>query len=292
VTEFNVGDIRVATVFDIMLPLDARLFFPDTTDDDWAPHLDWLTEAGGFDPAAGTVLFPVQSYLVRTDRHTILIDTCIGNDKKRFRGPWNMKTDLTYLHNLAAQGVGPDDIDVVLCTHLHFDHVGWNTRLDDGRWVPTFPNARHLFSTVDYEHTRAEAEADAPGSRTFGDSIEPIVEAGLAELVSSDHALDDQLWLEPTPGHTPGHYSVRGRSAGREIVFSGDLIHSPVQCRHPEWRANPDWDPELAKQTRRAFLQRLADTDTLAATAHFPQPSVGRIVSRGDAFDFSPISRG
>ncbi len=286
---FSVGDVSVATVFDIMLPLNAGFFFPETTDAEWAPHLDWLTEAGGYDPAPGNVLFPVQSHLVKTDHHTILIDTCIGNDKKRFRGPWNMKTDLAYLDNLAAHGVDPADIDVVMCTHLHFDHVGWNTRLSGGRWVPTFPNARHLFSAVDYEHTRAEAAAGVPGWRTFGDSVEPIVEAGLAELVSTDHAVDDQVWLEPTPGHTPGHYAVHLRSAGREVVFSGDLIHSPVQCRHPEWRAEPDWDPDLARSTRRAFLEDLADTDTLAAPAHFPAPSVGRIISSGEAFDFVPL---
>jgi glyoxylase-like metal-dependent hydrolase (beta-lactamase superfamily II) len=236
------------------------------------------------DPS-GALLFPVQSYLVRTAHHTILIDSCVGNDKQRPNRPaWHMKSDDAYMRALGALGVAVEDIDFVMCTHMHSDHVGWNTRLVNGRWVPTFPNARYLF-------TRKELEAWEQGHPKFPrfpleDSVLPVIAAGQAEMVTSDYALDDEVWLEPTPGHTPDHFAICLASGGQRAVMCGDIMHSPVQCLYPEWTAWPDWDPELAKRTRRSFMERYGDTDTLVCTAHFPLPSTGRIVAERGAFRF------
>jgi glyoxylase-like metal-dependent hydrolase (beta-lactamase superfamily II) len=168
---------------------------------------------------------------------------------------------------------------------MHSDHVGWNTRLVDGRWVPTFPNARYVF-------TKKELEAWEAGHPKFSrqpleDSVLPVIAAGQAELVTNDYALDDQVRLEPAPGHTPDHVAICLASQGQRAVMCGDVMHSPVQCLHPEWTAWPDWDPDQAKRTRRAFMERHCDTDTLILTAHFPLPSAGRILPEGDAFRFA-----
>ena len=174
----------------------------------------------------------------------------------------------------------PREIDFVFCTHLHADHCGWNTQLVDGRWVPTFPNAKYILSRREVAHYEAQPN-DA-----YRESVLPVIEAGQAVLVEMDHALDDEVWLEPTPGHTPGHVAVHLASEGREAVMCGDLMHSPVQCRHPEWRFMSDWDPAMARAMRRAFLEANCETDRLVLTAHFPSPSVGHVVEKGAAFDF------
>jgi glyoxylase-like metal-dependent hydrolase (beta-lactamase superfamily II) len=163
--------------------------------------------------------------------------------------------------------------------------VGWNTRLQDGRWVPTFANARYVFSKQEFEAWR-DVGHPRFARTTLEDSVLPVVDAGRAILVSNDYALDDEIRLEPTPGHTPGHVAIVLSSGGENAVMSGDLMHSPVQCRHPEWVIAADWEPEIAARTRRSFLERYCDTPTLVCTAHFPLPSAGRIVRAGDAFDF------
>ena len=280
----RLGDLSLARAVEMVMPFDPLVFFPETTAADWAPHEGWL-KPRAMDPASGALLFPVQSYLVRTRHHAILIDACVGNHKERPNRPlWHQKTDDAYLQALAALEVTPADIDYVMCTHMHADHVSWNTRLVDGRWVPTFPKARYVFS-------RKELEAWELGHPKFSrqpleDSVLPVIAAGQAVLVDHDHALDDEVWLEPTPGHTPDHVAICLASRGERAVMGGDLMHSPIQCLHPEWTAWPDWDPAQAKRTRRAFMERYADTDTLVCTAHFPLPSAGRIRAAGAGFRF------
>jgi glyoxylase-like metal-dependent hydrolase (beta-lactamase superfamily II) len=280
----QLGGLTLARAVEMVMPFDRQGFFPETTPDQWAPYEGWL-KPKAMDPATRAMLFTVQSYVVRTSHHTILIDSCVGNHKERANRPlWHRKTDDAYLRALAALGLAPEDIDYVLCTHLHADHVGWNTRLEGGRWVPTFPNARYVF-------TRKELEAWQGGHPKFTrhpleDSVLPVIAAGKADLVDHDFALDDEVWLEPSPGHTPDHVAICLASQGRNAVMCGDLMHSPVQCLHPEWTVWPDWDAAQAKATRRVFLERHADTDTLVCTAHFPLPSAGRIVVEGDAFRF------
>ncbi len=280
----TLGNLTIGRILEQVTPFDPFKFFPATTEADWAPHLGWL-KPDAMDPDTGELKFPMQSYLVRTRHHTILVDTCIGNHKNRPTRPrWHLKEDRYWMDALAAHGASPEDIDFVMCTHLHADHVGWNTKRENGRWVPTFPNARYVFSKV-------EADAWEQGVEPFPrdayeDSVLPVIAAGRADLVADDHALDDEVWLEPTPGHTPGHVAIRLASGDASAVMSGDLMHSPVQCVHPEWHPWPDSDPAQAVATRRAFLERYCDTDTLVCTAHFPLPSAGRVVAQGDAFRF------
>jgi glyoxylase-like metal-dependent hydrolase (beta-lactamase superfamily II) len=226
----------------------------------------------------------MQSYLVRTRHHTILVDTCVGDHKKRQRPSWNMTTSGKFLADLVAAGVRPEAVDYVLCTHLHVDHVGWNTQLRDGRWVPTFPNAKHVFSRQEWDYWAAVHQATP--LEHIADSVLPIVEAGQAVFVANDYALTDEVWLEPTPGHTPNHVSVHLASNGVHAVITGDMMHSPVQCAELMWVARPDYDRDLARATRRAFLERYCDTDVLICGTHFPSPSMGHIVPHGDAFRF------
>ncbi|NKC10905.1 MAG: MBL fold metallo-hydrolase [Gammaproteobacteria bacterium] len=280
----TVGDIEIGRIIELVQDFPALEFFPDTSQDDWAPHREWLRAEGAL-TGSHNILLPMQSYIVRTTHHTILLDTCIGNHKERPARPaWHRKTDDTYMQNLAAHGLGPQDIDYVMCTHLHHDHVGWNTKRVDGRWVPTFPNAKYIMSGKELAVFREQD--DPAASPSLGDSVLPVVESGQAQLVSSDFALDDEVWLEPTPGHTPDHFAVRLASRGQNAVVGGDLMHSPVQCRHPEWRPRPDFDPAQARDTRRRFMETHAELGSLVCMMHFPLPSAGWFERSGDAFRF------
>ena len=193
-----------------------------------------------------------------------------------------MKTDNTYIGGLKAAGFSVEDIDFVMCTHLHPDHVGWNTRLQNGRWVPTFPNARYVFGKTEFEHwTTQNAKAAVP---QFVDSVLPVVEAKRADIVGNDLAVGDHARILPTPGHTPGHVAFAFGKGKDDAVFSGDLIHSPLQAVYPDLSLKFDVDPAQAARTRRGFLERYCDTDTLCCTAHFPSPSAGKIRRKGDGF--------
>jgi len=278
---FQIGEIRVDRIVDWDGPfLTAMQMFPDASRAALEPHLDWLAP-GALSADELRINLPVQSYLVRSGRHTLLIDTCVGCGKSHDVFPgWGKRSDETWLAGLRAAGVTPQDIDTVMCTHLHVDHCGWNTRQVDGRWLPTFPNARYLFARPEYE-----ASAAANGI-VFRENVLPVMQAGQAVLVGLDHEIDRGIRFEPTVGHTPGHVAVALASQGARGVMSGDLIHSPLQLAFPEWSPRVDWDRTLSAQTRRRFLETYADTDTVVMTAHFPQPSTGHVVSAGDAFRF------
>ena len=284
------GGIALSSVLETEQPeFRPEFLIPQATAENLAADLEWLHRINAIDPVTGMLVLATQSYVVRTRHHTILIDTCVGEHKPRqFNADWNMRRGTSYLADLAAAGVQPEQVDFVMCTHLHPDHVGWNTRLVDGRWVPTFANARYVFSRREYAFWEEKHARDplkfADGA--IGDSVLPILEAGRADLVVDDWQLDDEVWLEPTPGHSPGHVAVHMRSGPEEAVMTGDLIHSPLQCRHPEWSSHGCWNKQMSAETRRAFLERYADTRIFVMTAHFPSPSVGHFVRRGDAFDF------
>jgi len=286
-TTFTIGDLTVHRIIEQEIPFtDPFEFIPGLTRETLDENRYWM-EPAALDPTSGKLVLCFQSYVVRTPRHTILVDSCIGNDKDRAsRPPWHMKTDNTWMAGLKAIGLTVDDIDYVMCTHLHVDHVGWNTRLDNGRWVPTFPNARYLFSEREYEYW-ADQHAKTPIA-CIADSVIPIVEAKRADFVASDHALDDHVRLLPTPGHTPDHFAVLlGRSAN-DAILTGDLIHSPIQARYPELSMRADTDPIQAALTRRSFLQNACDSGTLCCTAHFPSPSAVRFAAWGDGFRCQP----
>jgi glyoxylase-like metal-dependent hydrolase (beta-lactamase superfamily II) len=198
-----------------------------------------------------------------------------------------LKSD-TYMRALAGHGLSVNDIDYVMCTHLHVDHVGWNTKLENGRWVPTFPKARYVFAKQEYDYW---AGLHAQKRVTvFEDSVLPVVEAGRTELVSNEHQLGDHVRLLSTPGHTPGHVAIRFGKGRDEAVMSGDLMHSPLQTRYPDISPVVDVDPVQSAKTRRSFMERYCDTATLCCTAHFPSPSVGRIRRRGSGFECEMVA--
>jgi glyoxylase-like metal-dependent hydrolase (beta-lactamase superfamily II) len=223
-----------------------------------------------------------QSWVVRTPHHTILIDSCIGNHKTLPRPVWNGKTDTVYASNLAAHGLRVEDIDFVFCTHFHADHIGWNTRLENGRIVPTFPNARYVFSQPELDAWTAKHAANP--IIPFAESVLPVIAAGRADVVSDTYQLGDHLRLLPTPGHTEGHVAVQLGRTFTEAVMIGDLMHSPLQARYPELSPKFDVNPAQAALTRRSFLESICDTNTLCCTAHFPAPSAVRVKRWGDGF--------
>lgn len=275
------GQLQIASIVESQGPfLEAWKVFPEATRENLAPDMDWLCPRA-LCRRTGKLVMPVQSFIVRTPRALILIDACVGNHKSvPWYPPWHQRTSRVYLSRMAALGVTPADIDFVLCSHLHVDHIGWNTRWVDGKWRATFPNATYLFARSEFE------QSERKGSDVFKESVLPIVEAGQAVLVDTDHQLDDNVWLAPSPGHTKGHVCIHLASRGLSAVMTGDLMHSPVQCPHPAWSPVFDEDASLAANTRQAFLERHCDTNTLVMTAHFPTPSVGFIRPKEQAFQF------
>lgn len=280
----QVGGAHIHRIMETESPdFDPKQFFPRVAPEQWAPYLKDL-QPKALDPKSGNLVFPMQSFLVRTKHHTIMVDACVGDHKQRVRPTWNMTTSGAYLNHLEATGVKPEQVDYVMCTHMHSDHVGWNTRLVNGKWMPTFPNAKYIFSAKELDYwQKLHKETPQP---QIADSVLPIVEAGKAVLVKNDFAINDEVWFESTPGHTPDHVSVRVKSNGANAVITGDLIHSPVQCAEPNWVPRPDFDPPLAAKTRRAFMERYCETDVLVVASHFPSPSFGHFARSGNGFKY------
>ena len=287
--KFSVGDFTIHRIIEQETTfLTAHDALPTLTPELLAENRGWLQKAGALD-ANDVLILCFQSYIIKTPHHTILIDSCIGNDKPRpLRPKWNMKTDDAYMRALAASGFSVNDIDFVMCTHLHVDHVGWNTRLVNGRWVPTFPNARYVFGKSEFDYWSKENAKAAVAP--FADSVLPVVEANKAEIVNNDFSIGDHIRILPTPGHTPGHVAFTLGRSKDEAVFAGDLIHTPLQLRYPDLSPKFDIDPAQAATTRRSFLERYCDTDTLCCTAHFPSPSTGKIRRHGNGFSCEAVS--
>jgi len=281
-TVLQLGDMTVQRIIEHEFPVyDPSDFFVEATPEAVAPYREWL-EPKALCPRTGLMIMPVQSYLVRTRHHLILIDTCVGCNKSYSDPPeWHQRGNDVWLRNLAAAGVHPDNIDYVFCTHLHSDHCGWNTRLIDGRWVPTFPNAKYVFAREEYQ---AMEEENHP---IFVDNVAPIMAARQAILVDLDYALDDEIWLESTPGHSAGHVAIHLKSGQHHAVMCGDLIHTPLQLAEPGWTPTFEYDMAASTNTRKTFLNTHCETDTLVLTAHFPSPSVGHIIPRGNGYDFT-----
>jgi len=228
----------------------------------------------------------IHSLVVETPKHRIVVDTGLGNDKEGRSVPtWN-KRNGPYLDIMTEAGFPPESIDVVLCTHLHVDHVGWNTRLVDNRWVPTFERARYLFGRTEYEHWRDHS--DTPDKvAVFNDSVKPIVDAGKAELIAGDARLTDEITVIPTPGHSPGHMSILIESNGERALLTGDVAHHPCQMAHLDWSSTADSEPTRSAATRRQLFSRFADTPTLVIGGHF---NAGHIRRDGAAFKFIALA--
>jgi glyoxylase-like metal-dependent hydrolase (beta-lactamase superfamily II) len=290
-TTFNVGDITIHRVVEQEAPFfDPLTFFPTLTPDILAANKGWMTDGGYLDRQNGQLVLCIQSYLIRTKHHNILIDSCVGNHKPRPTRPfWNMMDTDRFEKNLAGTGVSVDQIDYVMCTHLHVDHVGWNTKLENGRWVPTFPKAKYIFADKELAHWTEAEKHDPSAAPWITDSVLPIIAARREEVVTSSHQFSDTIKLIPTPGHTIDHYSVRLGQPGADAVITGDMIHSPLQARYPEMGMRVDHDSPTAGRSRRTLFGDLCDTSTLVCTAHFPSPSSGRIKRWDDGFKFEPV---
>ena len=282
----RLGDIALTRVIEQETMLDSAVVFPKFTPELMRAQFDWLLPRH-CDPTGGKLHITVQSFLIKTGRYTILVDTCVGNHKARNRPEFDHK-QFPFLARLQAAGVAPEQVDFVMCTHMHVDHVGWNTRLKDGRWVPTFPNAKYVFAKREYEHWEQEAASTGlPRTGNYmADSVLPIVEAGRAVFVDMDHELDTNVVLYPLPGHTPGQCGVHMKGGGGEAIITADMMHHPIQVVYPDWSTMFDTDAAAAHRTRRAFLEKYADSDTLVIPAHFMSPSAGRVESTKGNFRF------
>ncbi|HEV2703701.1 MAG TPA: MBL fold metallo-hydrolase [Steroidobacteraceae bacterium] len=231
----------------------------------------------------GRMFINFQAFVVKAGNRRIMIDTCIGADRER-QFPVFSRMRTTFMEDLASLGISPTDIDTVLCTHLHFDHVGWNTHLVNGRWVPTFPKARYLFSRKEYDHWQMLRETGGyHGINHMSDAVDPVVEAGLVDFIPHDYAISDEIRLMPTPGHTPGHVSVHIKSQGQEAVITGDMMHHPIQVALPEHAATFDMDKPAGARTRVEFVNSFKGKPVLIIGSHFAHPGAGYIVANGAA---------
>jgi len=305
--KWQIGGVTITSVMEMEMPIPGQLICAEASPEAIAPHA-WLRPHFADDD--GNIILRIQALVVESEGRRIVVDTCIGNDKPRDIPFWN-KMQTTFLTDLESAGFPRDSIDAVVCTHMHVDHVGWNTMLVDPSeaagvpgatlataaagaddplekrvWVPTFPNARYHFVSQELAHWQSADGAEY--RRIQADSVRPIIDAGLADLVETDHRLTGEVRLFPTPGHTPSHVSVRISSGGADAVITGDVMHHPVQCAHPEWNATADSFPEQAHETRRAFLQRYGDRPVLVIGTHFAAPVAGHVVSDGPVWRFDP----
>ena len=275
----KVGKVKITKVIELETIGSTRFILPLATNEE-IRKLPWLIPH--FANEEGRLKMSIHSLVVETPSRRIVVDTCLGNNKEGRAVPtWNNRQG-PFLDTMREAGFPPESIDTVLCTHLHVDHVGWNTKLVDGRWVPTFANARYVFGRGEYEHWRDYSD-EPEKAAVFKDSVQPIIEAGKADLVESDARLCDEITLIPTPGHSPGHMSIHIQSDGEDALLTGDVAHHPCQMAHLEWSSTADSDPVQSAVTRRELFSRFADTPTLVIGGHF---NAGRIRREGDAFKF------
>ncbi len=271
---WTVGDIDIHAVLQAVIPIPpGRLFAgaPQCCADDALPD---------YCDGSGNILMAIQSYLIESGPVRVLVDTCFAESFLRSR---NMPD--RFDESLAATGFGAQDISVVVCTHLHRDHVGRNTAERGGAWVPTFPRAEYLVTAAEHAHWSESTGED----RAAPECVEPLAQQGRLRLVAPDHHITENIGLVPTAGHTPGHVSVRIESAGAIAYISGDVVHHPVQIGAPEISALPDADVHAARASRRALLRRVADERALLLGSHFAAPSGGYVNSAGAGLAWQPL---
>ena len=279
---WKIGNVRI-TRFQEQEPIwQGTMVLGDATADNVKREGEWLAP---FVDDTGKFRLSIHALLVESEGRRILVDTCVGNDKKRpgFKD-WS-DLHLPFLAEFEKAGIARDSIDTVVCTHLHLDHVGWNTMLENGRWVPTFPKARYLMTQREWDHW-SKYDGSADFKLPIEDSVRPVIDAGLAELVEPGRRLTGDVWLESTPGHTPGHVSVRVSSGGENAVITGDMMHHPIQVAHPDWVVAFDTDPVMAVETRKKFVEHYCDQPVSVLGTHFAGPTSGHIVRRNGTFRF------
>jgi glyoxylase-like metal-dependent hydrolase (beta-lactamase superfamily II) len=285
--QWKIGDVTITRVVETVKHVDMPRLLTNTDDEVLASHGSWL-QPHFVDPA-GRLVLSIHAFAIDTGTRRIIVDTCIGND--RVIPEMNVhEWKTTFLSDLAEAGFSRESVDTVICTHLHFDHVGWNTMLVEGRWVPTFPNARYLLCRDEWAHWSAQGEGGY--AATLDDAVRPVFDAGLVDLVASDERVCDEIRLVPTPGHTPGHVAVQVESQARRALITGDCAHHPVQFAEPGWCSGADSDPEQSEATRRRLLAECADRDVVVLGTHFAPPCSGRIVSDGNGYRFDAVAPG
>lgn len=282
--KWRIGDVTITKVLEMEATGGSRFLLPQATPE-VIKEIAWLQPH--FADENGRLKMSIHSFLVEAPGGMrMIVDTCLGNDKENRKIPhWNKRTG-PFLEDLAKAGLPPESIDTVLCTHLHVDHVGWNTKLVDGKWMPTFPNAKYLMGRSEYEHWASQSSREDM-KYVMSDSVFPIMEAGRATLVETDHRISPEISLIPTVGHTPGHVSVMIESRGETALITGDFMHHPCQIAHPEWDTTADTDPEQGIRTRRIMFERLAGTPCLVIGTHFAGATAGRIVRDGGTYRLS-----
>jgi glyoxylase-like metal-dependent hydrolase (beta-lactamase superfamily II) len=278
---WSVGDARVTRIVEHEVVLPLRGLLPEATPEALAKHAAWL--APHFLGEGGTVTLSIHGLLVESQGRRILVDTCVGG--RRIPGYEALaEGGRPFLRELEAAGFPPASIDFVLCTHLHFDHVGWNTVRGDGGWQPTFPRARYLFARPEWEHW--SGETSSVFGHTIDEAVRPLFAAGVADLVATSHAITSEVRLLPSPGHTPGHVCVAIESRGERALVTGDATHHPVQWAEPEWKMVADTDPDQAIATRRGLRDACADRPVLVIGTHYAAPCAGHVVSQAGGFGF------
>jgi len=290
----TLGRMRVHKVHEMDSPVPLLSQLPGTTADDLKRLLTWYDQPDEItsDPETSLMTFSVHSWVIEIDGRTIMIDTCDGNHKNRSLDAVH-QLDTDYLGNLRRAGFAPEEIDMVMCTHLHFDDVGWNTRLENGKWVPTFPNARYVFTRRDYDYFKTNPPGEPLSWEAFCDSIVPVMEAGQGELVEADFVahreIGDGIWLEPAFGHSPGCCTIHAKADAQPALFWGDVVHHPVQLIRHDLPFAFDADAATARRVRKATLERAAADDLLCFPAHFRRSSAGRVKRDGEAFRYEWI---
>jgi glyoxylase-like metal-dependent hydrolase (beta-lactamase superfamily II) len=281
--KWRVGGVTITKIVELEVTGGSRFILPQATPEAILP-IGWLQP--DFADENGRLKMSIHALIVETPSRRIIVDTCLGNDKEDRRIPtWN-NLQTRFLADLTAAGYARETIDTVICTHLHVDHVGWNTMLDGGSWVPTFPNARYLMGRVEFDHWTSQHDREDMEA-IIADSVAPVWEAGLVDLVETDHRICDEISLVPTLGHTPGHVSVRIASQGEEALITGDFMHHPCQIARPDWSSTADSDPAEARQTREHMLTHLSDNPILVIGTHFAGRTAGHVVGDGAAFRFT-----
>jgi len=280
IKHWKIGDVEVARLVEVNAFEDDMSMLLAGATNEFVQRYQWLVPH--FATPEGKMIISFQCFVLRSRGKTVMIDTCIGADRKREYGVFcNIQT--TFLEDLTVAGFPAESVTDVLCTHLHFDHVGWNTKLVNGKWVPTFPQARYLFGKKEFDHwVHLRNTGGYHDFEHLHDSIDPVIEAGLVDFIGPDFRITDEVSLFPTPGHTPGHMSVLIESAGKQAVITGDMMHHPIQLIDPGRHANFDMDKETGARTRLDFVQRFGGKDVLIIGSHFNEPTSGWIVRDGD----------
>jgi glyoxylase-like metal-dependent hydrolase (beta-lactamase superfamily II) len=278
---WTLGEFRITKVLEFESALAGGVaggILPDAAPEA-VQAIEWLYP--DFATAEGKLKISVHALLVEGPGFTLVVDTCAGNHKERSSPLFHM-LETPFLAEFAKTGCTREQVDMVLCTHLHVDHVGWNTMLDGDNWVPTFPLARYLIGRDEYAH--ATSGASRPDTaRLLADSVQPLFDAGQVQLVGTSDTIAPGVSLFPAPGHTPGQVCVLLESKGERAVITGDVMHHPCQIAHPEWSSDFDADKDMSRDTRVEFISRFADQPILVIGTHFAGRTAGHIVGDGAA---------